>query len=302
MQYYDNSVLEKLPELFNYFKSGIEDENKNIGHCILFWGADINLQCALALEVARLLNCTELGSNDCNCLNCRWIREQAHPAVKIYTRLDYKEASESSSDEESATGGKKNINVAQARAIISELAVTSDYHRVYIFCDRDEDGNLLPLNKFNFPEVTSNALLKTFEEPPKNTTFIFLTNDKSDVISTVVSRAQSFFVPAENKIEQDYEIAQNILDNYWNIERNNVLDFENSLLQAVEDNGAVEVFEQMQNYLCMLMKSNFENKLLFQRFLKDIEHIEIAKRQATLTPPMQNSIICENLAFKMILN
>lgn len=110
------------------------------------------------------------------------------------------------------------------------------------------------------------------------------------------------FVPAENKIEQDYEIAQRLLDNYWNIERNNVLDFESSLLQAVEDSGAVEVFEQMQNYLCMLMKSNFENKLLFQRFLKDIEHIEIAKRQATLTPPMQNSTICENLAFKMILN
>ena len=302
MQYYDNSIFQKLPELVNYFKSGILDEDNNIGHCILFWGADIQSQCALALEIARLLNCKESGEENCDCLNCRWVREQTHPAVKIYTRLDYKEVSESSSDDETGSGGKKNINVAQARGIISELAVTSDYHRVYIFCDRDEDGNLLPLNKINFPEVTSNALLKTFEEPPQNTTFVFLTNDKSDVISTVVSRAQSFFVPSVNNNIQDSDLVENFMNDYWNIERNSVLEFENDLLQLVDENGIVKVFEQMQNYMFTVMKSNFDNKVLFHRLLRDIEYVEVAKRQATLTPPMNDATICENLAFKMILN
>ena len=301
MQYYDNSIFQKLPELVSYFKTGILDNNKNIGHCILFWGADIQSQCALALEIARLLNCKESGEENCDCLNCRWVREQTHPAVKIYTRLDYKEVSESPSDDESGSGGKKNINVAQARGIISELAVTSDYHRVYIFCDRDEAGNLLPLNKINFPEVTSNALLKTFEEPPQNTTFIFLTNDKSDVISTVVSRAQSFFVPSANSNIQDSDLVENFMNNYWSIERNSVLEFENDLLQLVDENGIVKVFEQMQNYMFTVMKSNFDNKVLFHRLLRDIEYVEVAKRQATLTPPMNDATICENLAFKMIL-
>lgn len=301
MPYYDNSINQKLPELVNYFKSGILDEDKNIGHCILFWGADIQSQCALALEIARLLNCKESGKENCDCLNCRWVREQTHPAVKIYTRLDYKEVSEATSDDETGSGGKKNINVAQAREIISELAVTSDYHRVYIFCDRDEDGNLLPLNKINFPEVTSNALLKTFEEPPQNTTFVFLTNDKSDVISTVVSRAQSFFVPSVNNNIQDSDLVENFMNDYWNIERNSVLEFENGLLQLVDENGIVDVFEQMQNYMFTVMKSNFDNKVLFHRLLRDIEYVEVAKRQATLTPPMNDATICENLAFKMIL-
>lgn len=301
MQYYDSQIVQKLPQLANYFKSGIEDENKNISHCILFWGADIKSQCELALEIARLLNCKENGAQDCECLNCRWNREQTHPAVKIYTRLDYKEASESSSDDEESSGGKKNINVAQARGIISELAVSSDYHRVYIFCDRDEDGNLLPLNKINFPEVTSNALLKTFEEPPANTTFIFLTNDKSDVISTVVSRAQSFFVPSSDNDVQNFELVQNLLNNYWNIERNDVLNFESGMMKIIDENDPVEVFEQMENYLCALLKTNFDNKILFHRILKDLSHIETAKRQATLTPPMNDATICENLAFKMIL-
>ena len=301
MQYYDSSINKKLPQLVDYFKSGIEDENKNISHCILFWGADIQTQCELALEIARLLNCKESGEIDCDCINCRWIREQTHPSVKIYTRLDYKEASEGSDDDDGVTGGKKNINVAQAKGIISELTVTSDYHRVYIFCDRDEDGNLLPLNKINFPEVTSNALLKTFEEPPQNTTFIFLTNDKSDVISTVVSRAQSFFVSSKNSSAQNYELVENLLNNYWNIDRNNVLDFENALINLVNENGAVEVFEQMENYMCSLMQSVFNNKSLFQRLLKDLKSVETAKRQTTLTPPMNGTTICENLAFKMIL-
>ena len=301
MQYYDSDISKKLPELVNYFKTGIEDDNKNISHCILFWGADIKSQCELALEIARLLNCKETGADDCECLNCRWIKEQTHPAVKIYTRLDYKEASDKSDDDESS-GGKKNINVAQARGIISELAVTSNYHRVYIFCDRDENGNLLPLNKINFPEVTSNALLKTFEEPPANTTFIFLTNDKSDVISTVASRAQSFFVPSEAVIAQNLDLVQDLLNDYWNIRREDVLNFEKNLLNLVDENDIVEVFEQMQNYLCKLMKNNFNNKVFFHKLMKDLTNIETAKRQATLTPPMNNATICENLAFKMILN
>lgn len=300
MQYYDSQISQKLPALVEYFKSGIEDENKNISHCILFWGADIKSQCELALEIARLLNCKESGQTDCECLNCRWIREQTHPAVKIYTRLDFKDISDKADDED-ASGGKKNITIAQARGIISELAVTSDYHRVYIFCDRDEDGNLLPLNRQNFQEPTANALLKTFEEPPQNTTFIFLTNDTSDVISTVVSRAQSFFVPSNDVKVQNFELVENLLNNYWNIERNDVLTFENNLINLVDENGAVEVFEQMENYMCSLMKSNFDNKILFYRLLRDIEQVETAKRQATLTPPMNNSTICENLAFKMIL-
>ena len=301
MQYYDKNINQKLPQLVDYFKTGVLDENKNISHCILLWGADIQLQCALALEIARFLNCKESHQITCDCLNCRWIREQTHPAVKIYTRLDFKDSSDKSSDETDNSTGKKNITIEQARGIISELAVTSDYHRVYIFCDRDEDGNLLPLNRQNFQEPTANALLKTFEEPPQNTTFIFLTNDKNDVISTVASRAQSFFVPCKNNVIQNFELVENLLNNYWNIERNDVLNFEQNLLNIVDENDTVEVFEQMQNYIYFLMHKNFDNKLLFNRLMQDIKFIETAKRQAKLIPPMLDSVICENLAFKMIL-
>lgn len=297
MQYYNNEISKKYPQLLEYFKSGIYDENKNISHCLLFWGPDIQSQCELALDVARLLNCSKDGNDSCDCLNCKWVREQTHPAVTIYTRLDFKECS--SDDEE--TKGKKNINIAQAKSIISELSITSDYHRVYIFCDRDEEGNLLPLNQINFPEATSNALLKTFEEPPKNTTFIFLTKDKSDIISTVVSRAQSFFVPSVVIENQEYNLVEDFISNYWTTGRNQVLDFENKMSALIAEHGAMVVFSQIQNYLLSMIKTNSQNKPLFYKFMDDMKSVEDAKRQISLTPAMNIQTVVENLSFKMIL-
>lgn len=297
MQYYNNEISKKYPQLLEYFKSGIYDENKNISHGLLFWGPDIQSQCELALDVARLLNCSKDGNDSCDCLNCKWVREQTHPAVKIYTRLDFKEGS---SDEEE-TKGKKNINIAQAKSIISELSITSDYHRVYIFCDRDEEGNLLPLNQINFPEATSNALLKTFEEPPKNTTFIFLTKDKSDIISTVVSRAQSFFVPSVVIENQEYNLVEDFISNYWTTGRNQVLDFENKMSALIAEHGAMVVFSQIQNYLLSMIKTNSQNKPLFYKFMDDMKSVEDAKRQISLTPAMNIQTVVENLSFKMIL-
>ena len=298
MLYYNNEVEKKYPDLVKYFKSGISNENKNISHCLLFWGPDITSQCELALEIARLLNCKENGSENCECLNCKWVKEQTHPAVKIYTRLDFKESA--SADDDSTTG-KKNIDKNQAKAIINELGITSDYHRVYIFCDRDDEGNLLPLNRINFPEVTSNALLKTFEEPPENTTFIFLTNDKTDVISTVVSRAQSFFVPAKTEEIFDYNLVENVIKNYWTIERNNVIELEEKIMSAIAENDAKTVFTQIQNYMFNVIKSNFDNKPIYYRIMRDLKYVEEAKRQISLTPSMAIQTVVENLCFNIIL-
>ena len=300
MLYYDDSIAQKLPKLTDYFQKGITEEDKNISHCLLLWGPDITLQCGLALEIARLLNCKEDKSQDCNCLNCRWIREQSHPAVKIYTRLDFKEADSPSGDDEDSSKGKRNININQAKSIINELSISSDYHRVYIFCDRDEDGNLLPLNRLNFPEATSNALLKTFEEPPKNTTFIFLTKDKTDVISTVVSRAQSFFVPSIMQNNSDYSIVESVIANYWMLDRNKVLDIENALLGLVAENEPKEVFTQIQNYMLEVLKSNLQNKFLFYRINEDLKYVEEALQQVTLSR-MNLQTVVENLCFKLIL-
>lgn len=279
------------PFLMKYFKGGIEHPTKNIAHCILFYGTDLQAQYDLALEIARLLNCTGDKSNECNCLNCNWIRQNQHPGVLTISKVDNKPADDDS---------KTVISIEQARMIKNDLLVTSDYQRVIIFCDKDKDGNIQGLNVTNFQEPTANALLKTFEEPPSNTTFFFLTKDKTDMISTIVSRAQCFFVPSTQNTPQDFSIVQSAMDSYLNCNRNNVLDFYQNILELTKENDPEEILNQMQAYVHALLKNSTENPLLKIKLIKAIKSIEHAKQELRLN--MAPQTILETLAFDLILN
>lgn len=274
----------------NYFDGGINSDKKNIAHCILFYGSDIDAQYALALEIARKLNCKGTHDDSCQCLNCNWIRENKHPAVLTISKVDNKPSDDNS---------KTVISIEQARMIKNDLLVTSDYHRVLIFCDKDAEGNLQGLNRQVFQEEASNALLKTFEEPPSNTTFIFLTKDKSDMIETVVSRAQCFYVPSMKDEDKDFSLVNDLIDGYLELERNEVLDFNDKILALTKENDAQVVFTQMQNYLDNLLKSNLDNPALKVKLIEDIKAIETAKKENRLNINIQT--IVETLSFKMIL-
>ncbi|MGN1125393.1 MAG: hypothetical protein ACI4SM_04320, partial [Candidatus Gastranaerophilaceae bacterium] len=179
--------LDRYPFLKKYFENGIKNSQKAIAHSILFYGNDIQSQYDLALYIAQLLNCKEKQIYDCDCLNCKWIKNGEHPAVLTISRVDNKPDNDDS---------KTVISVKQAQEIKQSLLNSSDFHRVFIFCDKDDDNNIKGLNRYNFQEETANALLKTIEEPPSKTTFFFLTRDKNDLISTIISRSQCFFVPS----------------------------------------------------------------------------------------------------------
>lgn len=273
-----------------YFSKGVENPDKSIAHCILFYGTDIQAQYDLALEIARMLNCTGDHTPECDCLNCRWIRENSHPAVMTISKVDNKPANDDS---------KQVISIDQARMIKNDLLVTSDYHRVLIFCDKDKEGNVCGLNEYNFQEPTANALLKTFEEPPAKTTFFFLTNDKTDMISTIVSRAQCFFVPSFQDEDRDFSLVKDAMDGYLSLERNNVLDLNDSILSLAKDNDALLIFNQMQNYMTELLKSNLQNRIIKIKLLHDINSVEKAKRELKLNMNIQT--IVENLCFELIL-
>lgn len=101
---------------------------------------------------------------------------------------------------------------------------SSDFHRVFIFCDRDNDDNIQGLNKLNFQEEAANALLKTIEEPPSKTTFFFLTRDKEDLISTIISRSQCFFVPSFENTDYNWDNIKDIFENYYEFERGEVFE------------------------------------------------------------------------------
>lgn len=278
-------LSDKYPFLTNYFTQALSANNRALPQSILFYGSDFEAQYTLATEIARLLNCKNDKTDDCECLNCKWIRENSHPAILTISRLDNKP-----DDDESKTV----ISIKQSQMIKESLMSASEFHRVYIFCDRDEEGNISGLNALNFQAETANSLLKIIEEPQPGVTFIFLTRYIDDVLSTIISRSQCFFVPSKKNVNYDYSVIDGVFTDYLSFERKDVFDISQKLQDMVKETPMQNLLDGMQNYMLQLLKSNPKETEL----IKHIEFVEEAKKQAKLG--MRPINIFDDLCLKLI--
>lgn len=262
-------LSDKYPFLTDYFTRALTENQRALPQSILFYGNDFGAQYTFANEIARFLNCTEDKKDDCECLNCRWIRENAHPAVLTISRLDNKPEDDDS---------KTVISIKQSQMIKEMLVSDSEFHRVFIFCGRDDDGNISGLDSQNFQAETANSLLKIIEEPQPRITFIFLTRYIEDVLPTIISRSQCFFVPSFKKVDYAYDTISGIFTDYLNFNRKDVFEIAQRLNDMTKDYSALQILESIQNYILALLKSNPRNTEL----IKHIEYVENAKHQAKL--------------------
>ncbi len=309
-----NKLLEsKYPYLTNFFRTSIEQNR--LFHSIILYGSNNLIQYAMALELARQLNCLEDGREDCNCQNCRWIRANQHPSVMTVSKIDNK-----------TDDSKTVISEVQINNVLDALVNSSDYHRVFIFCDAEmktltaneekeyiefqETGYKAPqeendgkkwypsgVNGTCLQAVAANEMLKTIEEPPSNTTFIFLTNNKDDLIQTIVSRSQTFFVPDTKNIQYSTDFFKRFFENYPDFNKNQALDFALFLYEYQTKNSLEPkyILDCMQYYLTELIKSNYENKQLINIAYKDIKKIENSKKM--IDSYIKENTVYEDLAF-----
>lgn len=288
---FSKELQDKYPFLTDYFEQGLKNPSRSIAHSILFYGHDISAQYALATEIAKVLNCNEEKNVDCTCINCHWIKERQHPAVLTISKIDNKP-----SDDETKTV----ISIKQSQMIKNSLLNTSDYHRVFIFCDAKMDGEKwipMGLSEQNFHTETANSLLKIIEEPPENTTFFFLTRDKNDLIETIISRSQSFFVPSYELSNRNHSLIEELFEDYPQIERKKSLDVAQSLFLLSKEHGVEKIIDEVQNFLIALLKSNIDDKNLKSKILSDVKVVELAKKQINshITPQLALEDMCLNL-------
>ena len=278
-------LSDKYPFLTNYFTQALSIKNRALPQSLLFYGGDFASQYILAKEIARFLNCKNDRADDCNCLNCKWIREESHPAVLTISRIDNKPDDDDS---------KTVISIKQSQKIKEALVSSSEFHRVFIFCDRDEDGNISGLNAKNFQAETANSLLKIIEEPQPGVTFIFLTRYPDDVLPTIISRSQCFYVPSNEVISYDFAPINNVFTEYYNIERSRVFDLSQALQNLEKDFSAKVILDSIQNYIFSLLKSNPRHTV----FIKHIAYVEDAKKQIGLG--MRSANVFDELCLKLI--
>ena len=89
------------------------------------------------------------------------------------------------------------------------------------------------------------------------------------------------------------------IEGFPELERNEVLDFNDKILDIAKMVDPLEVFTQMQNYLEALLKSNLDNMALKVKLISDIKAVETAKKEYRLNINIQT--IIETLSFKLIL-
>jgi hypothetical protein len=309
-----NKILEnKYPYLTNFFKTAIEQNR--LFHSIILSGSNNFVQYAMALEIARLLNCKEDGSENCDCQNCRWIRENKHPAIMTVSKIDNKTDS-----------SKTVISEEQINMVLDVLFNSSEFHRVFIFCDADirklsqsekSEYNEFKNTGFNTPQeakddkiwypsginsncfssVAANAMLKSIEEPSSNVTFIFLTNNKDDLLQTIVSRSQSFFMADTKYTHYEIDFFKKYFNQYPMFKKDLALDFVQTLLNYQTENNLdpIYIIDCIQYYLTELLKANSNNQVLVNKIYKDIKKAESSKKM--LDAYIKEQTVYEDLAF-----
>lgn len=308
-------LKEKFEYFTNYFETALQNKKRSFAQSIVLYGQDSIAQYYIALDIARQLNCQKDTASNCDCLNCNWIKNNQHPAILTISKNDNKPSDDTSS---------KVISIKQTLMINNSLINSSEYYRVFIFCDSQivniSEQDKINLNKyqslgFKFPQedwlpkpltrevlvaASANSLLKSIEEPPERTLFIFLTKDKEDIIETIISRSQSFYIPALNTMTYDTSFLSDILNDYPQINKIKVLDIVAKLMNIADEKGLETsyILDTMEFYFAQMIKNNLNNKPLIQKIKKDITHIQLAKKQAETY--IRPQLIFENLFFSFL--
>jgi len=120
----------------------------------------------LALEMAKALNCTAVGSRPCDrCSTCAQILRGSHPDVHLLV----------------PGGASEQIGIDRIRHLLGRIALRPFSAAVQVaLIDGAE----------RLTEEAANSLLKSLEEPSAHTRFLLTTSQLSHCLPTIISRCQ----------------------------------------------------------------------------------------------------------------
>ena len=89
-----NYIFEnKIPFAYSYFSNLLNlvfEKKRKFPQDLIFEGTDTKTQYLFALELARILNCQKNREQDCDCINCKWIKTHSHPAINNVSQIHFK--------------------------------------------------------------------------------------------------------------------------------------------------------------------------------------------------------------------
>jgi DNA polymerase III delta prime subunit len=137
-------------------------------HAIILYGPSAPLLRDVALRIAKTLN-SHHGTTGDDCPSCDRIDRRIHPDVHFIE----------------VGGERKLISVEQIREIVSGATMRPFEGRGKVFIIDPADA---------LSVSGSNSLLKTLEEPARDTTFVLITRSPDLLLPTIKSRTQHIYV------------------------------------------------------------------------------------------------------------
>ncbi|MBI1994132.1 MAG: DNA polymerase III subunit delta' [Deltaproteobacteria bacterium] len=139
-------------------------ENDRLHHAYLFLGPEGIGKRTVALSLAMAIQCREKDSDFCGrCDGCVRVQNGNHPDVRVVEPLPE----------------KKEITIRQVRELERELNYRA-------FTGGKKIAVVDPASLMNY--AAQNALLKTLEEPPKDSLLILVSTSVGGLLATLVSR------------------------------------------------------------------------------------------------------------------
>lgn len=216
-----------------------------ISHAVLFSGGLFEHKKTYALQTAKKLLC-EHQTHCEKCHNCLWVEKNAHPDLLILPQ----ELAEPKSDTQNA------IKIDDIRLASSHLSQTSHQGRCKI---------VLLLKTDSMSTGAMNALLKTLEEPPPNSTIFLLSEYPHLLPATIRSRCQKIHFPAVKKSSD--ELINLLIDTLKSLKKNLISPFEAA--EKWQKHPLIDILDGL--YYCLLeSKAWGKNLFLWQDKLNSL--------------------------------
>lgn len=168
---------------------------RRLAHAYLFIGPDGVGKSLLARTFAKSLNCERGDAEPCDeCVSCRKIEERNHPDVRWFTYKIGEKRSNANDGwirPDSLEPNKKSprISIDMIRFLQQAMSLKPYEGRTKVYVIDGAD---------NMTEEAANCLLKTLEEPPKDTILILLASNMFRLMPTIISRCQKLtFYPLD---------------------------------------------------------------------------------------------------------
>jgi len=156
---------------------------QELHHAVILQGSDPAALSSLAMSIARTLNCFDGSAGGDRCLSCLKIERGNHPDVH---RIGVAE-------------DRKQISIEQIRNVVAAATLRPYEGRTKVFVIESADA---------MSAGGMNALLKTLEEPTRDTVFVLTTRSADLLLPTIRSRSQTFTIGSSDVDEQTHTSLQ----------------------------------------------------------------------------------------------